>query len=97
MFEGNKPRYLTRGVDAEIPPEIQIFLWAAIDQMPEPKDYLQVFNLSAENGLQVIDHTSEQPEFHMTYLLTTVEVPVTAKVYVMDSEEYCTMLLAEEY
>ena len=97
MFENNKPRYLTRGVDAEIPPEIQIFLWAAIDKMPEPKDYLQVFKLSAVNGLQVIDHTSEQPEFHMTYLLTTVEDPVTAKVYVMDSKEYCTMLLAEEY
>ena len=97
MFEGNKPRYLTRGVAAEIPLKIQVFLWAAIDQMPEPKDYLQVFKLSAANGIQVIDHTSEQPEFHMTYLLTMVEDPVTAKVYVMDSEEYCTMLLAEEY
>lgn len=97
MFENNKPRYLTRGIDAEIPVEIQLFLWTAIDKMPEPKDYLQVFNLSAVNGLQVIDHTSEQPEFHMTYLLTTVEAPVTAKVYIMDSEEYCTMLLAEEY
>lgn len=97
MFEGNKPRYLTRGVDAEIPPEIQIFIWAAINKMPGPTDYLQVFNLSATNGLQVIDHTSEQPEFHMTYMLAASENPVTAKVYVMDSEEYCTMLLAEEY
>ena len=97
MFEKSKPRYLTRGVDAEIPLKIQVFLWAAIDKMPDPKDYLQVFKLSAANGIQVIDHTSEQPEFHMTYLLTTVEDPVTAKVYVMDSEEYCTMLLAEEY
>ena len=61
MFENNKPRYLTRGIDAEIPVEIQLFLWTAIDKMPEPKDYLQVFNLSAVNGLQVIDHTSEQP------------------------------------
>ena len=97
MFEKSKPRYLTRGVDAEIPLKIQVFLWAAIDKMPDPKDYLQVFKLSAANGIQVIDHTSEQPEFHMTYLLTTVEDPVTAKVYVMDSEEYCTMLLASEY
>ena len=97
MFEGNKPRYLTRGVDAEIPPEIQVFLWAAIDKMLGPKDYLQVFKLSAVNGLQVIDHTSEQPAFHMTYLLAAVEDPVPAKVYVMDSEEYCTMLLASEY
>ena len=46
MFEPNKPRYLTRGVDAEIPLEIQLFLWEAIDNMPEPKDYLQIFELT---------------------------------------------------
>ena len=97
MFEKNKGRYLTRGVSAEIPPELQLFMWQAIDQMPEPKDYFQVFKLSVVNGLQVIDHTSEQPEFHMTYMFAAAEQPVTAKVYVIDDGEHCTMLLAEEY
>jgi len=97
MFESNKPRYLTRGVDAEIPLEIQLFLWNAIDHMSEPKDYLQVFRLSDVNGLQVIEHTAEQPEYKMQYILTQIEKPVTAKIYCIDSEEYCTMLLAEEY
>ena len=97
MFEPNKPRYLTRGVDAEIPLEIQLFLWNAIDHMPEPKDYLQVFRLSDVNGLQVIEHTAEQPEYKMQYILTQIEKPVIAKIYCIDSEEYCTMLLAEEY
>ena len=97
MFESNKPRYLTRGVDAEIPLDIQVFLWSCIDNMPEGKDYLQVFNLLNVNGLQVIRHTAEQPEFEMTYVLAEVENPVTAKIYVIDSVEYCTMLLAEEY
>ena len=97
MFESNKPRYLTRGVDAEIPVEIQLFLWTAIDKMPEPKDYFQVFKLSVVNGLQVIDHASEQPEYHMTYMLAAAENHVTAKIYVIDSDEYCTMLLASEY
>ena len=97
MFEPNKPRYLTRGVDAEIPVEIQAFLWSAIDHMPEEKDYLQVFNLSGANGLQIIRHTAEQPEFGITYILPMVETIVTAKIYVIDSVEYCTMLLAEEY
>ena len=97
MFEPNKPRYLTRGVDAEIPLEIQIFLWNAIDHMPEPKDYLQVFCLSDVNGLQVIEHSAEQPEYQMQYILTQIEKPVNAKIYCIDSEEYCTMLLAEEY
>ena len=97
MFESNKPRYLTRGVDAEIPLNIQVFLWSCIDNMPEEKDYLQAFNLLNVNGLQVIRHTAEQPEFEMTYVLAEVENPVTAKIYVIDSVEYCTMLLAEEY
>ena len=97
MFESNKPRYLTRGVDAEIPLNIQVFLWNCIDNMPEEKDYLQVFNLLNVNGLQVIRHTAEQPEFEMTYVLAEVENPVTAKIYIIDSVDYCTMLLAEEY
>ncbi len=97
MFEPEKKRYLTRGVDETIPVELQMFMWEAIDQMPEPKDYLQVFNLSVENGLQVVHHTSEQPEFDMTYILAASDASVTTKVYVIDSEEYCTMLLAEEY
>lgn len=96
MFESSKGRYLTRGVDAEIPPELQIFMWQAVDNMPEPKDYLQVFNLSEENGLQVIHHTSEQPAFEMTYIIPT-DKPITAKVYIIDDDEHCTMLLAEEY
>lgn len=65
--------------------------------MPAPKDYLQVFNLSVENGLQVIHHTSEQPEFDMTYILTTVNTDITEKIYIIDDGEQCTMLLAEEY
>ena len=97
MFEPNKKRYLTRGVDAEIPLEIQLFLWNAIDHMPEPKDYLQVFHLSNVNGLQVIEHSAEQPEYKMQYILTQIEKPITAKIYCIDSEEYCMMLLAEEY
>lgn len=97
MFEKNKGRYLTRGVNAEIPPELQLFMWQAIDQMPQPKDYLQVFRLSVENGLQVIHHSSEQPEFEMTYILAAADTAVTEKVYVIDDGEHCTMLLASEY
>lgn len=97
MFDNNKGRYLTRGVDAEIPLDIQIFMWEAVDNMSEPKDYLQVFNLSVEKGLQIIKHTSEQPKFDMTYILTALTKAVTAKVYIIDDGDHCTMLLAEEY
>lgn len=97
MFEPEKNRYLTRGVDELIPLELQIFLWNAIDNMPEPKDYLKVFRLNVENGLQIVKHTSEQPAYEMTYILPAVKNTVNAKIYCIDSEEYCTMLLAEEY
>lgn len=97
MFDKSKPRYLTKGIDTEIPLDIQIFMWEAVDRMSEPKDYLQVFGLTEQNGLQVIHHTAEQPEYEMTYILPTMAKTVTAKVYIIDDGENCVMLLAEEY
>ena len=94
MFEN--PRYLTRGIDAEIPLQLQLFLWDCIDRMPEPKDYFQCFELEDLDGMQHIVHFSEQPEYRMNYFIPTMKA-VTAKIYVIDSEEYSTMLLAEEY
>ncbi len=96
MFKKWKKRYLTRGVDARIPLDLQIFMWQAIDEMQEERDYLQVFHLSEKNGLLVIQHTSEQPMFKKTYVVR-VENPVNEKVYVIDDAEHCAMLLAEEY
>ncbi|MBR1528703.1 MAG: DUF960 domain-containing protein [Oscillospiraceae bacterium] len=97
MFEPNKPRYLTRGVDNTIPLDVQLCMWNIIDRLADPRDYLQVFHLSVSGEVQVIRHTSEQPVVDKTYTMITFARPVTAKVYVIDSAEYCTMLLAEEY
>ena len=97
MFEESKPRYLTRGIDAEIPLELQMFIWEVVDRMPEPKDYLQAFRLTEQNGWPIIHHTAEQPEYEMTYILPTMTKAVTAKVYIIDDCDHCTMLLAEEY
>ena len=94
MFDNQ--RFLTRGVDTEIPLELQLFLWSCIDRLPEERDYFQVFKLEALGEMQRISHTSEQPEYHMEYIIPS-EKPITAKLYVIDSEEYSTMLLAEEY
>ncbi|MBQ8012410.1 MAG: DUF960 domain-containing protein [Oscillospiraceae bacterium] len=95
MFQNN--RYLTRGVNAEIPIELQLFLWDALEEIPEPKDYFQVFRLSVLNGIQCIEHEQEQPPFKRKYLLPTVEMPITEKVYIIDDGDHSTMLLAEEY
>ncbi len=89
-------RYITRGVQAEIPLELQIFMWECIDRMPKPKDYLQVFTFKSVGILQKIVHTSEQPEYCMNYFIPYSK-PITAKVYVIDDGDHSTMLLSEEY
>ena len=89
-------RYLTCGVDSTIPLELQLFLWECVDRLPEPKDYLQVFELKPVGNLQCITHSSEEPEYHMEYLLP-LEVSITGKLYVIDDGSYSTMLLASEY
>ena len=60
------------------------------------QNHWQVFRLSEENGLQIVHHTSEQPQFEMMYIVEAKK-PVTAKVYIIDDGEHCTILLAEEY
>ena len=89
-------RYLTCGVDSTIPPEIQLFLWECVDRLPEPKDYLQVFELKPVGSLQSITHSSEEPEYHMEYLLL-LHTPIADKVYIIDDGDHSTMLLANEY
>ena len=89
-------RYLTRGVDSTIPPELQLFLWECVDRLPEPKDYLQVFELKPVGNLQCITHTSEEPEYRMEYLLPS-DSPITEKLYIIDDGNHSTMLLANEY
>ena len=89
-------RYLTCGVDSTIPLEIQLFLWECVERMPAPKDYLQVFELKPVGSLQSITHSSEEPEYHMEYLLPS-DTPITEKLYIIDDGDHSTMLLAEEY
>lgn len=94
MFQNQ--RYLTRGVGDTIPLQLQMFIWTCIELLPDDCDYLQVFELKPFGGMQQITHTSEQPEYRKVFLFPS-DNPVTAKLYVIDSDTYSTMLLAEEY
>ena len=94
MFDNN--RYLTCGIDSTIPLELQLFIWNCVDQLPEPRDHLQVFDLKPVGSLQCITHSSEEPEYHKNYLLPS-DSPITDKIYVLDDGDHSTMLLAEEY
>lgn len=94
MFKNQ--RYLTQGVQSEVPIELQLFMWSCIDRLPEERDCFQVFKLENLNGIQKITHFSEQPEHRREYLIP-IDNPITTKVYIIDSDTYSTMLLAEEY
>ena len=88
-------RFITAGVDSKVSPLLQLFMWHCIDAMPPPKDYLQIFELSAENGKVRIKHIQEEPEYRQEYL---IDAPVlVGKIFVIDDETHSTMLLAEEY
>lgn len=92
----NNHRYLTKGVQSEIPIGLQLFMWGCIGKLPEEFDYFQVFKLENLGGIQKITHFSEQPTYRREYLIPTGN-PITSKVYIIDSDTYSTMLLAEEY
>lgn len=92
----NNQRYITRGIDAEIPVELQVLMWECIDRLPEECDYFQVFRLENLDSIQRITHFSEHPEYRMEYFIPT-DRPITTKVYIIDSGTYSTMLLSSEY
>ena len=94
MFNNN--RYLTCGVDNAIPIELQLLLWNCVDGLPEPRDYLQVFELSASGPMQSIVHSSEEPEYRKVYMIPS-DAPITEKLYIIDDGDHSTMLLANEY
>ncbi len=95
MFENQ--RYCTKGITENVPLLTQIIIWGLIDSMKiSEKDYLQVFKLTAENKMQRIVHSQEQPPYEKTHEFR-IDSLVTAKIYVIDDETHTTMLLAEEY
>ena len=94
MFKTEK--YLTCGVNETIPIVLQLIMWKMVADIPIEKDYLQIFRLSGENGIQTIIHEQEQPDYRRTVTFKT-PAAITQKVYVIDDGDHCTMLLAEEY
>ncbi|MCI8646038.1 MAG: DUF960 domain-containing protein [Firmicutes bacterium] len=103
MFERKKPRYCSRGVAEEIPMELQIFLWSALEQQRElhDMDYLQIFQLQVEEaGTLSIHYSQEQPEYEQVYVLVGVgaDMPEVngTKLYVIDDETHITMVFPEE-
>ena len=101
MFK-KESRYITRGANEKLDLRLQFILWSMLDKLNEESkelDYLQVFKVSkCEEGI-VIEHSQEAPKYKEKYVLALddIEVNETIKVFVIDDDEYSTMMLAEEY
>ena len=98
----NNDRYISNGINTEIELFLQLLMWEMVDEMQvEQKNYLQVFKLEPilVNGdmVQEITHTQEQPRYEKRIVLNKLTKPVKAKIFVIDSDTYSTMLLASEY
>lgn len=102
MFQNKGQRYVTKGVMDSLPVELQVLCWNLIHQNVQkqlPLDYLQIFEFSAEKGNQKLVHRQEEPEKRKEYLISPKLClnSVPQKIWVIDSGEYQTMLLPEEY
>jgi len=103
MAEFTGKRYITSGVENEIPIELQIVMWDMIDELRHTKqklDYLQIFVLRSvyENGVEIqeIVHKQEQP-WRKKKITVESDSPVSAKIFVIDDITHATMLLNNEY
>ena len=97
-------RYVTRGINADVPIEIQLFIWNCIDELIESDiqtDYLSVFKLKIENsGKLFITHTQENPEYKNVIEIEMKEEYFSldgVTVFVIDDITHSTALLSNEY
>lgn len=103
MFDN--PRYVTRGINATLPPVLVVFLWQLIDDRRDSgaeMDYLQMFQLCPDTGsrdnIQLVQHSQEMPDYRADYQIAiTGATAIYAKVYVIDDYTHSTMLLSDEY
>lgn len=103
MFK-KENRYVTCGIDNDLPPEIQITIWQAIDTkkaLGEKLDYLQITKFKRyKDTLLLVSIEQEQPENKYICYIPYAESykDILAKtVYVIDDGDHSTMLFAEEY
>lgn len=98
------PKYITSNANHILPLDLQINLWQLIQKASNEiqLDYLQIFRLEpvadalTGHTLQRIEHEQEVPPYKEVYLLP-VSRTTNGKVYVIDSQTYCTMMMDEDY
>ena len=99
MFK-QENRYVSRQANELIPVGIQLLMWNMIDEL-KPRielDYLQIFRLKKNNTV-IMEHEQEVPAYKEEYELQedAISIEHDIKIYVIDSVDYSTMILASEY
>lgn len=89
-------RYVTKGVQEQVPVQLQILMWQLIDDLPKERDYLQIFNFEKMVYKIMVTHSQEVPEYEQTYAVSGPFLFV-GKIFVIQEDDHETMLLAEEY
>lgn len=105
MFKNQDKRFITKGVDTNVPKEIQLLCWQLVDNLVKKKeaevDYLQIFEFEKhQEGKLLMTHRQEEPEYQKFYELKLEENLVVfdvSKLWLIDDGENQTMLLPEEY
>ena len=100
LFNKNK-RYVSRQANEIVPIEIQILIWNMIDNLNSKieLDYLQIFRIKEKEDRVIIEHEQEVPPYKEQYEIkgNNISIEHDIKIYVIDSTDYSTMILAEEY
>ena len=101
MFKSKNNRYVTRGINEAVPQETQFFLWSLIDdqvQNGNEMDYFQQFELKGTENGQLVVHSQEEPKWSQETLLKVYDdCCITKTIWVIDNEDYQTMLFPEDY
>ncbi|WP_234122559.1 DUF960 family protein [Clostridium hydrogenum] len=95
-------RYVSRVANLAIDIRLQLIMWNLIDELKNKVkvDYLQIFKISKEgNNKIIIEHEQEVSKYKEKYSieLSDIEITDVIKVYVIDSINYVTMILQEDY
>ena len=100
MFK-QENRYVSRQANELIPVGIQLLMWNMIDELKSKieLDYLQIFRLKKNNNKVIMEHEQEVPTYKGLYELQedAISIGHDIKIYVIDSVDYATMILASEY
>lgn len=100
MFK-QENRYVSRQANELIPVGIQLLMWNRIDELKAKieLDYLQIFRLKKNNNKVIMEHEQEVPAYKEQYELQedAISIEHDIKIYVIDSVDYSTMILASEY